>query len=437
MQLQVLDPHAAFACSSCGWCCDQPWATVISAEDAARYDAIDWGAESVALREKKLYRKVKRNGNITLELTKSSGNRCIFLDDDNRCLVHSKLGLDAKPHMCKQFPYLPVTTPTRQRVSLNYGCKAVQRHSGPALSAQQKEIDRVIRQPAGNRATQQKIKLSPDIDMPVEVGEKLIAHLGDFFDPQNAVSVMQCFAWCLDLLEFAGNCEPDEFCSRLNSAGTVPARREHGWKPDESPALAPMPARMLFAATLYPDLADPNDLGLLKRFTLIPKLLSVTQMRGSYASRILARNVHIGGVFSRNTVPLIAPDANALLKRYFRSRLWQHLPTGGRLPIISGIHQHILDLTAILMYAHVERGSDGANVASSDPMTLDPISRGLNIVEFHLANQERLTDKVLQSWFAGALASLPVARAALGMVRAQGIADSAISSASTFATTSS
>lgn len=423
MQLQVIDPKANFACSSCGWCCDQPWATVLAPADAERYDKIDWGSEFPQLKGKKLYRKVKRNGKVSLELTKSSGNRCIFLDDDNRCIVHSKLGLEAKPHMCKQFPYLPVNANGEQRVSVNYGCKAVQHAKGPALAAQQSDIDAVITPPTKPGTAPAKMKFTLDVDVPREAGKQLINHLASLFDPADPTNVAQCFAWCLDLLEFAGNCEPEDLCSRLNSATSLPVRRESEWQCDAKPALAPMPARMLFAATLYPDLADPNDTGLLKRFALIPKLLSVTQLKGGYASRILARNINIGSLFANDATPTLDADANALLKKYIQARLWQQLPTGTRLPIVSGIHQHILDLAAIVMYAQLEDESARASSNATNTeqaqqsLSFDAISRGLNIVEFHLANQERLADKVLQAWFSGALASLPVANASLGLVR--------------------
>src|SRR5690606_6770497 len=49
-------------------------------------------------------------------------------------------GPDAKPHMCRQFPFLPARTWTEDRVSANYGCPAVQCRSGLKLTDQHADV---------------------------------------------------------------------------------------------------------------------------------------------------------------------------------------------------------------------------------------------------------------------------------------------------------
>src|SRR5262245_47288116 len=136
MRLQVIDPKLNFDCQACTRCCDQPWRTVIEPERAAALDGVDWGAEFPALRGKQLYRKARAGDRDVLELGKGEGTRCIFLDHDNLCIIHKKLGYDAKPAMCKQFPFFPARAWDADYVSANYGCKAVQNRAGPPATGQ-------------------------------------------------------------------------------------------------------------------------------------------------------------------------------------------------------------------------------------------------------------------------------------------------------------
>lgn len=425
MRLQVFDPVARFECGSCGWCCDQPWATVISAEDAKKYDAIDWAAEHPQLKKRKLYRKVKAGKAVRYELTKSRANRCIFLADDNRCIVHAKLGIENKPQMCRQFPYLPVSNAQDQRVSVNYGCRSVQLAHGKALSEQADEIAATVRPPvwpAANPAKASTISLTPDVQLPFALGSALLDRIAQRLSDSGKPTVVDGLISALDVLQAASETTADELARQLDPSADSRKDAAHASgggasksvSPVATPAQLPLASRMLFAATLYPDLADPRRSGLLSRFALIPKLMSVTQMRGGYSSRLLGRVVRVGDVFGERALPALSSDADFLLRRYFISRLWQRHPAGTRCSIVAGVHQHILDLAAVVYYSTLERAA-GAGPAA--PFSVEEVQRGLTIVEFHIANQQRLYELILQGWFGSALASLDVARQSLSLVR--------------------
>lgn len=418
---QRLDPEAKFACSGCGWCCDQPWMTVISPEDAQRYAAEDWAAEFPQLRRRKLFTHSRRNGRTVYALTKSRGNRCIFLADDNRCIVHARLGLAAKPHMCRQFPYLPVTIAGTQRISVNYGCRAVQREHGPALAEQTADIAATIAPPksTGFTAGGGSLPLLADVTLPAPTALHLIERLAAEFHPDSSQGVIVAFSRCIEILRVACSSTQRELDAWLQRDGALHGESTPPAGPAPKAADVPVASRMLFAATLYPDLCNPRRLGLLSRFRLLTRLMSLTQLRGVFASRLLGINIPVGKIFSSPPHAAFDAESDQLLARYFRARLWQLHGLGTGASIVAAIHQHILDLGAIVLYAralHASSSADPGRDAALHRFSLETMQRALNVVEFHLANQERLTSRILRGWFAESLNQLDVAASSLRLV---------------------
>lgn len=403
--MDLLDPSARFTCSGCGHCCDQPWATVISEADAARYDATDWAADHPQLKGRRLYRRRKVGEKTVLELTKLRGNRCIFLLDDNRCLVHAKLGLLAKPQMCQTFPYLSVTRGDERRVSVNYGCTAVQKHHGRPLPEQADEVLHCAG-PARAGKAENLVAIDLHCNLPAPRANELIDQLEGLFAPSHRGSLIDRFAQCLTVLRDASGAggEPQEADSAAPSKPAIP-----------------LGSRMLLAANLYPDICDPARKGMLGGVRLIPKLMNVTQLRGAYASRLLGRNLEIGRIFDGPATWTLDNDSEELLTRYFRSRIWQRHALRGHDCITAAVHQHIIDLATIVFFAqaHAHAATAPADAGAGE-FTLATIWPALQLVEFHIANQERLTEKVLQGWFAAVLADPEVARSSLRLVRLRG-----------------
>lgn len=175
-----------------------------------------------------------------------------------------------------------------------------------------------------------------------------------------------------------------------------------------------MPARFLFAANMYPDAVpvdSVSDARLLKRLTMVPKLMALAKLAGGYSSRLLSRNVSISKVLAHPVEPEIPRPGQVLLARYYRSRLWQRFPAGTRLSMIGGVHQHILDLNAIVFFARAI-----ASHENSSKLGEDLLRKALRHVEFHIANQTRLYDHVLKGWLGCQLDSLGMAFASLRLM---------------------
>ena len=348
MRLQLLDESARFSCGSCTACCDQPWRTMIEADRAKALDRHDFSAYP-ELADKTLYHKPSNGSKGYFELAKGEGTRCLFLGSDGLCIIHKEMGPEAKPSMCRQFPFLPVHTSSDDRVSVNFGCSAVQENSGQLLSEQMDEISATVgvsKKPVDSEAP---MPLARKCLLTRAEGDSLIDRILTLFDDRRAEDVWTAFAEVLDLLGTVQACksqpgasdESGDLLSRLRSdepladAPTVSPVRAF-----RNPAEAPMPVRMLFAATLHPDTVAvdaTSGTGFVQRLMQIPKLMTLATLSGGYASRLLGRNVSITQVLSHEVDAELDSDATALLLRYYRSRFWQRMMIGTKLPIVGGV----------------------------------------------------------------------------------------------------
>lgn len=382
MRLQVIEPDAKFSCGSCGHCCDQPWRTAIEADKAAALDRHDF-SKYPRLAGRKFYLPAADGRPGYFDLAKGEGTKCIFLDTDRLCIIHKELGAEAKPAMCRQFPLLSSRTWVDERVSLNFACPAVQRNDGAALADQANDIAQVV--PVSGKPVQSdaRITLTGKITLSIKEHDALLDAMAYRFDPSRTADIWTRCAECLSLIVDGG--------TNLTNPTPIAAI-----EPFDRPALAPLATRMLFAATLQPDTL-PGDLtgrmGLFGRISLIPKMMSLANLNGTYASRVLGRNVTIQAVMAHPVSQELDTESTALLCRYVHSRIWQRTLMGTRLSILGGLHQHIHDVNAALFFARAEAAASNATT-----LTLAHIRRGLACVEFHLANQTRVFSQVLKGW---------------------------------------
>ncbi len=53
---------------------------------------------------------------------RKEGGRCVFLDDDQRCRIHARFGLEAKPLVCQQYPLFARQVGLEVRLAVDPGC---------------------------------------------------------------------------------------------------------------------------------------------------------------------------------------------------------------------------------------------------------------------------------------------------------------------------
>jgi len=423
MRLRVLDQSTSFSCGSCTKCCDQPWGTLIEASKAAAVERHDF-SKYPQLAGRKFYDRPAGTPTGYFVLAKGEGTRCLFLDRDGLCIIHKEMGAAAKPNGCLKFPYIVARTPQDDRVSVDFGCPAVQANHGKPLANQLADIDAVV--PTGGKSAKPdaRVLLDPEITLNLAEADALMDRLIAIFAEDAEGTIWERFAESLTVVvgtrRFKKNAPAetpaDVLIDLLRSGARLPDQPN---MPDTSAyassSAAPSPARMLFAATLFRDTcpADaPITLSLWKRLTLMPKLMSLARLNGAYASRLLGRNLNIAQVLQHQVEEQIDAAGTGLLLRYYRSRFWQRYLCGTRMSISAGLHQHIHDLNAIIFVARAQAQHEGKH-----RLDLNLIRYGLNRVEFLLANQPRLFDEDrMIAWLKAQMESPAVAAQSLRLM---------------------
>lgn len=130
-RLMVAVPEGQrYSCQGCGWCC-RWWPIDVTVAERDRLQAHDWATESPRLRGIKLFEETKaRVGRERRIQTAHLDGRCVFLEEDNFCLIHKVLGLEAKPSVCQRFPVRLTVTPEGFLAGADYACRAVIQNDG-------------------------------------------------------------------------------------------------------------------------------------------------------------------------------------------------------------------------------------------------------------------------------------------------------------------
>lgn len=128
-----------FQCSSCGNCCNG-WPVPLTQSDVDRIGtlpAIRVTSESGA---DAMFRKLPGGDDklraFTHTLEKQSDGRCQYLSPDNLCQLHTQHGPEAKPAMCRLFPYSFTRTPDGTFVYVSFASSAALFNHGALLSDQ-------------------------------------------------------------------------------------------------------------------------------------------------------------------------------------------------------------------------------------------------------------------------------------------------------------
>ncbi|MBX9686611.1 MAG: YkgJ family cysteine cluster protein [Candidatus Obscuribacterales bacterium] len=92
------------------------------------------------LAEKETFRPLRSSREnlqaFTHTLEKRENGTCEFLSEENLCKIHQDFGIEAKPSICRLFPYTFTVTPDAVLASLSFASTAVLSNSGSLLSDQ-------------------------------------------------------------------------------------------------------------------------------------------------------------------------------------------------------------------------------------------------------------------------------------------------------------
>lgn len=120
-----------YECGNCGHCC-LGWPVPLTEEDYKRIISLAEEA-SIAVPNTQL---ADHQPPFTRMLGKGPDGRCQYLTDDNLCQIHLLAGPDAKPTICRQFPYSFTETPNGVYATVSFVSQAVLMNHGRPLSDQ-------------------------------------------------------------------------------------------------------------------------------------------------------------------------------------------------------------------------------------------------------------------------------------------------------------
>lgn len=122
----VVDPDLRFTCTSCGSCCVGvnigPITEDIVANLENHADELHAGD---GLGRGLFFTMVPEGEEQEIRVCQSRNGACLFLDADGLCRVHRRLGAEAKPNVCRLFPYRFVLAPDGIHVGLQMECREI------------------------------------------------------------------------------------------------------------------------------------------------------------------------------------------------------------------------------------------------------------------------------------------------------------------------
>lgn len=149
----LLPPDLDFACTQCGRCCRDKWEIRVDKPSAERLLARRWDeldpplGDIVPFKPRRLpVLDGPGADDLPFTVARRPNNACVFLDGKNLCGIHKSLGLEAKPLVCQQFPFLFAESPEGVTVGLSHYCPGVVRREGasaPPLESQLPELRRL------------------------------------------------------------------------------------------------------------------------------------------------------------------------------------------------------------------------------------------------------------------------------------------------------
>ncbi|MBF0275873.1 MAG: YkgJ family cysteine cluster protein, partial [Nitrospinae bacterium] len=125
-----------FECIDCeGDCCRHGYRVLItkkSMEELLQLDAVKRVLEKEQCSF--LNDHIKKEYYFLPILDKEGERQCAFLDDDFLCLIHKEHGFDAKPDVCKAYPFNVVSYSNEEiRVCYSFQCKSIRENYGKPI----------------------------------------------------------------------------------------------------------------------------------------------------------------------------------------------------------------------------------------------------------------------------------------------------------------
>lgn len=139
-----IDSHVRFECSRCGDCC-RTWNVMLGPGEPETLKALDWKDREADLVRLTPVARVRQKGmEDRLRLRRRPDGSCIFLGDANQCRIHQHFGGQAKPLICRLYPFGFYPVGERIGVDVSFHCRAVAEGRGKPLESRFPEWTRLL-----------------------------------------------------------------------------------------------------------------------------------------------------------------------------------------------------------------------------------------------------------------------------------------------------
>lgn len=129
-------------CHGCSDCCRIE--AVITDEEKRRIEALDL-ANDPEVAPKPWFTSMSWGG-AKWKLNHRPDGGCVFLTTKNRCRLQERFGPDAKPFVCRLFPFVLIPAGNHWRVGMRFSCPSAAANQGRPLADSEKDLVRLSRQ---------------------------------------------------------------------------------------------------------------------------------------------------------------------------------------------------------------------------------------------------------------------------------------------------
>ncbi len=137
-----LPSNLFYECLNCGFCCKN-WSLELSIDDYRK------------LTENESYCELENlfpdNSPVCWSPAENKASLCKVDDscimlENNTCLIHKHLGYEAKPYVCRKFPFIFSGTPDGVYVGVSFKCKSIGENSGKPLEMYLSSVEELLRE---------------------------------------------------------------------------------------------------------------------------------------------------------------------------------------------------------------------------------------------------------------------------------------------------
>lgn len=198
--------NLSFDCTRCGDCC-RGWQVMLGPGEAERLSSFEWRGRDDELADEAV---VVRRGARSI-LARTSDGACVFLGAENQCRIHEHFGGEAKPLMCRLFPFGFLPVGDRVAVDVSFACRSVSEGSGRPLDARVPEWTKLFGDVDGGATTRHPFSKKYEVDGSLlwELEHHLLALLSE-----GSLSIVDRIRGMAEFMRLATTSDPTTAAAR-------------------------------------------------------------------------------------------------------------------------------------------------------------------------------------------------------------------------------